>query len=284
MRRTEALVSSMEQSVGMTKSARARFSASGSWWPRICRNFSGGHAGPGERAHALDLGIGRDHGDLVDLRPRRPSRTAAGCRAPPPARPHARRGTPRAPAPPPDGPEPRAAAALRARPAPARPARCDSRPPAPVVPGKCASISATSAPSGPCSRCTAASASNTGTPSSANIRATVDLPMPIEPVRPRTIMTSATLAQLGIVLARRRPCRRRCAKAKRRLVDQHRQARRPSAARARRACRSKGVSQRIDRPCRTRSVVRITADRSIGQRGLPAMPRLVALTIRWRMR
>ena len=44
---------------------------------------------------------------------------------------------------------------------------------------------ATSAPPGPCSSCTAASASNTGTPSPRNIAATVDLPMPIEPVRPR---------------------------------------------------------------------------------------------------
>ena len=47
---------------------------------------------------------------------------------------------------------------------------------------------ATTRPAGPCSRWTAASASNTGTPSSANMTATVDLPMPIDPVRPRTIM------------------------------------------------------------------------------------------------
>ena len=209
MRRTEALVSSSEQSVGMTKSARARFSASGIWWPRMRRNFSGRHAraargcgragSPGRRRRRRSCRPG----------PRRLSRTAGECRARPPARPHARRERPRAPAPPPGGPGPPAASAPRARPAPARPASCDSRPAGPVVPGNSASISATSAPSGPCRRWTAASASNTGTPSSANIRATVDLPMPIDPVRPRTIISSAA----------RRASRRKASKGSKRQAE-----------------------------------------------------------------
>ena len=76
--------------------------------------------------------------------------------------------------------------ALRDRRTPPRRAWPGRRPSGPVVPGKAASIAGSSAPPGPCKRCTAASASNTGTPSASNIAATVDLPMPIEPVRPRT--------------------------------------------------------------------------------------------------
>ena len=170
--------------------------------------------GPGERAQPLHLGVGGDHRDLVDrLAPAPFSNSSGNVEHHDRRVAHARRERHRAPAPPRDGSALRAAPARPARRAPARRGCCGRRPSGPVVPGKCASISATSAPSGPCSRCTTASASNTGTPSSANIRDTVDLPMPIEPVRPRTIvMTSAAPAvrhRARAAAVRRRRARRR---------------------------------------------------------------------------
>ena len=110
-----------EPPVAMTKSARARFSASGTWQREDSLELLRGHAGPGEHPRALHLGRRGDDRDLVDLVASRPSRTAAGCRARPAARRHARRGRPRARAPPPGGRSPRAAAAPPARRARARP-------------------------------------------------------------------------------------------------------------------------------------------------------------------
>ena len=95
----------------------------------------------------------------------------------------------RAPRAPRDG---RSPPARRARPGLAehsRGQRVAVEPPVADRPGKrcpMAAISSTS-PS-PCSRRTSASASNTGTPARSNILATVDLPMPIEPVSASLIM------------------------------------------------------------------------------------------------
>ena len=74
-------------------------------------------------------------------------------------------------------PSTRAAKRVAVEPPVARPRR-ESAPP----------IGSTSAPPGPCSRRTSASASNTGMPARSNIAATVDLPMPIEPVSAILIM------------------------------------------------------------------------------------------------
>src|SRR5258708_19949725 len=59
---------------------------------------------------------------------------------------------------------------------------------APPVPGKAAATRSTAAPLRPSRRWTLASASCTGTPSRRSSAAAVLLPMPIEPVRPRTII------------------------------------------------------------------------------------------------
>src|SRR5476649_1770183 len=53
-----------------------------------------------------------------------------------------------------------------------------------TTPGNAASIGGSAIPPGAWSACTAASASYTGTPICRSILAAVDLPMPIEPVRP----------------------------------------------------------------------------------------------------
>jgi len=55
------------------------------------------------------------------------------------------------------------------------------------TPGNSASTPGTAAPPGPSRRCTTASASNSGTPSRRSMPAAVLFPIPIEPVRPRTI-------------------------------------------------------------------------------------------------
>ena len=61
--------------------------------------------------------------------------------------------------------------------------------PSRVVPGKRASIALDQRAARPLQRGgPSASASNTGTPASANIAATVDLPMPIDPVSASVIM------------------------------------------------------------------------------------------------
>ena len=63
--------------------------------------------------------------------------------------------------------------------------------PSRTVPGNAASIARTARPPRACSSCTAASASNTGIRARRNAAAAVDLPMPMPPVRPRTIIVSA---------------------------------------------------------------------------------------------
>ena len=57
-----------------------------------------------------------------------------------------------------------------------------------TTPGNAASIGGSAAPPGACRAWTAASASYTGTPICRSILAAVDLPMPIEPVRPTIII------------------------------------------------------------------------------------------------
>lgn len=57
-----------------------------------------------------------------------------------------------------------------------------------ATPGNSASTAATALPPGPNRRCTVASASCTGTPRRRSIAAAVDLPMPMEPVRPKTFI------------------------------------------------------------------------------------------------
>ena len=155
MRRTDALVSSSEQSVGMTKSARARFSASGSWWARMRANFSGGHAGPRERAQRAGPRASAETTAILSTCVPPPFSNSKGMSSTHHRRVgDARRGRPRARAPPPGwtsassrrsssgSPSTRSASAVR------------STPSARSCPGNAASISATSAPSGPCSRCT----------------------------------------------------------------------------------------------------------------------------------
>ncbi len=110
MWRTEALVSSSEPPVGMTKSARARFSGIGQLAGEDAAIFFRGHARPGEGAGRAAPRAGRRPPRPCRPGRRRLSRTAGECRAPPPARRDGRRGTPRAPAPPRDGSAPRAAA------------------------------------------------------------------------------------------------------------------------------------------------------------------------------
>ena len=60
--------------------------------------------------------------------------------------------------------------------------------PAFVTPGKRSSTAETARPPGPINSCTMASASLTGTPRRRNISAAVLFPIPIDPVKPRTIM------------------------------------------------------------------------------------------------
>ena len=96
---------------------------------------------------ALHLGVGRDHGDLVDRRPPALLEQQGDVEHDHRRVRHGRRGRPS---------RSRATAGwisassraqlARARRAPARRGWCDSTPSGPVVPGKCASISATSAP------------------------------------------------------------------------------------------------------------------------------------------
>ena len=57
-----------------------------------------------------------------------------------------------------------------------------------TTPGNAASIGGSAAPPGACRAWTAASASYTGTPICRSILAAVDLPMPMEPVRPTIII------------------------------------------------------------------------------------------------
>ena len=76
----------------------------------------------------------------------------------------------------------------RGRRAPRAASASRSTAPSRVVPGKARLDRLDQPPAGPCSARTSASASNTGMPASANIAATVDLPMPIDPVSAIVIM------------------------------------------------------------------------------------------------
>ena len=151
---------------------------------------------------------------IVDSAGRRRSRTAAGCRARPAARAARRRAATKR----------RSAGAhhrMQDRFEPAQRRRIAEDPlaePAPVDragfaahAGKRGLDGATAAPPGPSRRCTTASASNSGTPSRRSIAAAVLLPMPIEPVRPRTITAPAAARRVARIAARssrRHPHRR----------------------------------------------------------------------------
>ena len=107
---------------------------------------------------------------------------------------------------------------------PALPSLSRDTPSASVLPGKACSIAGTR-PSGPCSARTSASASKTGTPAASNTAATVDLPMPIDPVSPTIsgLVMREPFAQRGIVAARRSAAEEMgegCGS----LPDQHREA------------------------------------------------------------
>ena len=141
--------------------------------------------GPREHARALDLGAGAETTAIASTSPRRPSRTAAGCRTRPAARGDARAGSAARSRAPPGGRSPRAGRAPRGSPNTAAPSCVAVDAVRPGRAGKARLDRATSAPPAPCSRRTSASASNTGTPARSNIAATVDLPIPIEPVSPR---------------------------------------------------------------------------------------------------
>ena len=173
----------------MTKSARARFSASGSWRARICVELRLGHARAAPAPVRAAPRAGRRRRSPCRTPRRRRFRTARECRtasagASPLLDDEARalmvdrgvddrleRGQLVAIA------EHRGRRARRDR--PRRRASCR---------GSAPRSRATSAPPGPCSRRTSASASKTGMPASANIAATVDLPMPIDPVSASVII------------------------------------------------------------------------------------------------
>ena len=194
MRRTARRVSSIGPPVGMTKSARARFSASGICRARICSNFSA--VMPGRAStRARWTSAGAETTAILSTCRQPPSSNSSGMssRTSGAARCAARKAC--------------ALARHRRMDQGLEPAQRlgvaehglgqrwrDRRRRRRSCPGNALRSRRPARPSGPCRRCTTASASNTGTPSSANICATVDLPMPIEPVRPRMIIGSAARA------------------------------------------------------------------------------------------
>ena len=177
----------------MTKSARARFSSSGIWRARIAVELGGGHAGPREHPRALDFGRRGDDDDLVELA------FAAGFEQQGNVEQQRRRiamlgdETLARLAAPPDGRSLRARRARRGsssticgeRFAVERSVRDRAR-------ETLADRARPARRPGPAAGALSASASNTGTPARSNILATVDLPMPIEPVSAILIMRRST--------------------------------------------------------------------------------------------
>ena len=176
--------------VSMTKSARARFSASGIWRARIASSLAAVMPGRAStRARWTSAGA-------------ETTMTLSNAASPPVSNSKGMSNSNAGASPwsamkrvalvrgPRDGPAPPARRARPGRPAPARQAR-RGRPRRRASCRESAPRSPRPAPAGPCSRRTSASASNTGTPASSNIPATVDLPMPIDPVSASLIMAPA---------------------------------------------------------------------------------------------
>ena len=251
----------------MTKSARARFSASGSWWARMRSElFRRSCRAARARAARCTSASARDDGDLVDrLAPaafsnsRGMSSTTSGASA--------MRGE--------EAPRARArtagwisassrASASRLAEHRARPALSRSTPAGPVVPGKCASISRDQRalrPLQPVHHRVGIEHRHALRPRTS--AATVDLPMPIEPVRPRTtVMTSAAPA----VRRRARAAAaspKNSSKAHRRPGRSASSGRRSSEAPRPRAARASGVSSgSIDHVETTRGRLRRAPPRS----------------------
>ena len=196
MSRTWPSVVDRSVPVSMTKSARARFSASGIWRARIESSFSAVIPGRCEHARALHLAPARRRRHLVELllaavsNSSGMSNTSAGASAMlVDEAPRARRG-------PPDGRSLRARRAWRGSAEhDLRKALAVERSGADACRESSSPIFSTRAPPAPAAARTTASASNTGTPARSNIFATVDLPMPIEPVSAIRIMQAATRAR-----------------------------------------------------------------------------------------